>query len=127
MSTNESGPFMWHLARPYLILLLATGLMQCGPSAWQGGVHAKFRFSQSHGLRVVDVPAEGPAAEAGLRRGDRIVKVDGEAVERMTLDQVVERLRGPVGSYVQLTVVRDGKQIPLHVERAPYNNDKSVF
>jgi len=101
--------------------------MHCGPSEWQGGVHAKFRFSQTHGLRVVDVPTEGPAAEAGLRRGDRIIKVGGDDVSRLTLEQVVERLRGPVGSYVYLTVVRDGQRYPLRIERAPYHNDSSVF
>ena len=115
------------ILRPFGVVLVGMFLLHCGPSQWQGGVHAEFRFSQSHGLRVIDIPARGPAVEAGLRRGDRVIMVDKEDVAHMTLKEVVERLRGPVGTIVKLTVIRDGKQSTLSIERAPYNDDSSVF
>lgn len=103
-------------------LLLWMGGAQCASNHWQGGIHAKLRFSQSHGLRVVHVPDTGPAALAGLRQGDRIVDVDGEAVEHLTLKQVVSRLRGPVGSHVELRIERNGRQRSIRIERAPYDD-----
>ncbi len=100
------------------------GLSHCATSDWQGGVHAKFRFSQAYGLRAVDVPPDGPAAKAGLEQGDRILQVDGEEVQHLTLEQVVSRLRGPVGSYVELFIERNHKYFRLHIERAPYDEKR---
>ncbi|MBI5525382.1 MAG: PDZ domain-containing protein [Deltaproteobacteria bacterium] len=53
---------------------------------------------------VVSVIAGGPAEEAGLRQGDRIVKIDGEPVAGLTLADVVAKLRGPAGSQVMLSL-----------------------
>ena len=49
-----------------------------------------------------------PAADSGLRRGDRIVAVDGKSTEGETVDQVVTRVRGPEGEAVTLTIARAG-------------------
>ena len=49
-----------------------------------------------------------PAEEAGLRRGDRIIAVDGTPTEGETLDEVVARVRGPEGEQVTLTIRRSG-------------------
>ena len=97
------------------LLLLAA----CSPD-WHGGIHARMGWNESTGLRVVEVPAEGPAAEAGLEAGDRIVSIDGEDVQGMPMRAVVERLRGPVGSHVELGILRSGERRTLRVERAPY-------
>ena len=71
-------------------------------------------------LRVVEGP-EGPARRAGLREGDRIASIDGDPVRTLVLEEVVERLRGPVGSEVELEIVRDGELVTLVVPRAPYD------
>ncbi|MEW6225220.1 MAG: S41 family peptidase [Chloroflexota bacterium] len=49
-----------------------------------------------------------PAEEAGLRRGDRIIAVDGTTTEGETLDEVVARVRGPEGEEVTLRIRRAG-------------------
>ena len=49
-----------------------------------------------------------PAEEAGLRRGDRIIAVDGTTTEGETLDEVVARVRGPEGEQVTLRIRRAG-------------------
>lgn len=53
-------------------------------------------------------PLEGsPAKEAGLRAGDRVLEIDGESSKGITLFEAVQRIRGPQGSQVVLTIICD--------------------
>jgi carboxyl-terminal processing protease len=63
---------------------------------------------------TVVAPIEGsPAARAGVKSGDRIVSVDGEDIEHVSLDKMVQRMRGPTGSHVKLFVMRKDIKEPL--------------
>jgi carboxyl-terminal processing protease len=66
-------------------------------------------------VKVVSPMDETPAAAAGIEAGDFITHVDGESVLGLTLDQAVERMRGPVGSEIIITVVREGVTEPFDV------------
>ncbi len=57
-------------------------------------------------LVAADVVEGGPGWEAGVRRGDRILAVDGAAVDAKQVGAVAERIRGPVGTPVLLDLVR---------------------
>jgi carboxyl-terminal processing protease len=60
---------------------------------------------------VIVAPMDGsPAQQAGLRPGDVILKVDGEDVAGMPIDQVVSRILGPAGTSVTLTVLPSGTE-----------------
>jgi carboxyl-terminal processing protease len=63
-------------------------------------------------VKVVAPVANSHAAKAGLRPGDLIVRLDGTPVGGLTINQAIERMRGPVGSTIQLTIRRkDQKEL----------------
>jgi carboxyl-terminal processing protease len=66
-------------------------------------------------VKVVSPMDETPAAAAGIQAGDFITHVDGESVLGLTLDEAVEMMRGPVGSEIIITVVREGVDQPFDV------------
>ncbi len=67
-------------------------------------------LSSQDGQPVIVAPIPGsPAQKAGIRAGDIIVRVNGQPVTGLTLDQVVNLVRGPVGSSVTLTVLHKGE------------------
>ncbi len=66
-------------------------------------------------VKVVSPIDDTPADAAGMEAGDFITHVDGESVLGLTLDQAVEMMRGPVGSEIIITVVREGIDEPFDV------------
>ena len=72
--------------------------------------------TQEDGFVKVVSPIDGtPADAAGVQAGDFITHVDGESVLGLTLDEAVELMRGPVGSEIIITVVREGQAEPFDV------------
>jgi carboxyl-terminal processing protease len=60
------------------------------------------------GLPIIVAPFDGsPAAEAGIKAGDIILGVNGEDVTTYSLDEIVDRVRGPEGTEVTLTVLHE--------------------
>jgi carboxyl-terminal processing protease len=66
-------------------------------------------------VKVVSPMDDTPADKAGILAGDFITHVDGESVLGLTLDEAVEKMRGPVGSEIIITVVREGVAEPFDV------------
>ncbi|MBM1689674.1 S41 family peptidase [Sulfitobacter geojensis] len=72
--------------------------------------------TQEEGFVKVVSPIDGtPADEAGIEAGDFITHVDGETLLGLVLDDAVELMRGPVGSDIVITVVREGEAEPFDV------------
>lgn len=72
--------------------------------------------TQEDGFVKVVSPIDGtPADEAGIEAGDFITHVNGESLLGLVLDEAVELMRGPVGSEIVVTVVREGEQEPFDV------------
>lgn len=72
--------------------------------------------TQEEGFVKVVSPIDGtPADEAGVESGDFITHVDGDSVLGLTLDEAVDMMRGPVGSEILITIVREGETEPFDV------------
>ena len=66
-------------------------------------------------VKVVSPIDETPAANAGMKSGDLIIGINGESIRGLSINDAVSQLRGPVGSKVVITVVRDKKD-PFEIE-----------
>jgi carboxyl-terminal processing protease len=66
-------------------------------------------------IKVVAPIDDTPAAKAGIMANDIITQLDGEQVQGLTLNQAVEKMRGPVNSKIKLTIMRKGKDAPIEV------------
>jgi carboxyl-terminal processing protease len=64
-------------------------------------------------IKVVSPIDDTPAAKAGILANDLIFEIDGQPVQGMTQDEAVEKMRGPVGTDVTITVLREGVTDPL--------------
>ncbi len=60
-------------------------------------------------VKVVAPIDDTPAAKAGLLSGDLITQIDGEAVQGLTLEQAVNKMKGAVDTKTKLTILRKGK------------------
>ena len=67
-------------------------------------------------VKVVTPIDDTPAHKAGILSGDLITDLDGESVLGITLEDAVNKMRGPVGTTITLTVSRQGAQKPLKIK-----------
>jgi carboxyl-terminal processing protease len=68
------------------------------------------------GLIKVVAPMDGtPAARAGIMSGDLVTQIDDDAVQGLTLEQAVNRMKGPVNTKTRLTIIRKGAEAPINV------------
>ena len=74
------------------------------------GIGAELGVNSSNVIEVIAPLAGTPAAKAGLQPKDVIVAINGKSTSSMTVDTAVNDIRGPSGSKVTLSVVRNGSQ-----------------
>ncbi|NOZ93165.1 MAG: PDZ domain-containing protein [Acidobacteria bacterium] len=89
-------------------------------------------ISRRAGKVTIIAPIAGtPAARKGLRAGDVIATIEGESTEDMSLDDVVNRIRGPEGTVVHFEIKRPGMEEPLKISitrgRIPTNSVRYAF
>jgi carboxyl-terminal processing protease len=66
-------------------------------------------------IKVISPMDDTPADKAGILAGDYITHVNGEALLGLLLDDAVEKMRGPIGSEIIITIVREGVAEPFDV------------
>src|SRR5213593_3452638 len=69
-------------------------------------------------VKVVSPIDDTPASKAGIQANDIIVKLDDEQVQGLMLNQAVDKMRGPEGSKIKLTIMRKGQDKPVEVTLA---------
>ena len=71
-------------------------------------------------VKVISPIDDTPAANAGIKSGDYIVRINGQQVQGKTLTEAVDLMRGPVGSEIKLTVRRknEKKALEFLIKRA---------
>jgi carboxyl-terminal processing protease len=67
-------------------------------------------------VKVVSPIDDTPAARAGLQTNDYITHLDDVQIQGMTLQEAVEKMRGPVNTPINLTIVRKGEENPLQIK-----------
>jgi membrane-associated protease RseP (regulator of RpoE activity) len=86
-----------------------TGPQLKSPAGHFGGIGLQLGMKDGT-LTVISTVKDTPAFQAGLRPGDIIVEIDGEATRTMTLPEAVNKVRGEVGTTVKLKSVRPSTQ-----------------
>ena len=86
--------------------------MQTETSGQFGGLGIEVSM-ESGVVKVISPIDDTPAAKAGIKAGDYIVKIENTQVQGKTLSEAVDLMRGPVGSSIELTVRRRGKKKAL--------------
>jgi carboxyl-terminal processing protease len=82
-----------------------------------GGLGIEVTMEQGSGVvKVVSPIDDTPAAKAGLQTNDLITHLDGEQIVGLTLEQAVDKMRGPVNTPITLTIVRKGRDEPFDVK-----------
>ncbi len=72
--------------------------------------------TQENGIiKVVSPIDDTPAARAGVKAGDLITMLDGHTVQGLTLNEAVDKMRGPAGSAIKLTIKRQGVDTPVEL------------
>ncbi|MHC4879401.1 MAG: S41 family peptidase [Planctomycetota bacterium] len=73
------------------------------------GLGVEMKEETGNGMLLVNVLPESPAAVGGLRKGDRILEIDGADIRNASIDDAASRMRGQSGSRVRLVVRRDAE------------------
>ncbi len=93
--------------------------LQAGTSGEFGGLGIEVGMENGF-VKVIAPIDDTPADRAGVQAGDLIIRIDGQPVKGMSLNEAVTLMRGEPGSKITLTIVRDGREQPfdLTLERA---------
>jgi len=66
-------------------------------------------------IKVISPIDDTPASRAGIKSGDLILALDGQTVQGLSLNDAVDKMRGPPNSKIKLTIRREGQDTPLEV------------
>jgi carboxyl-terminal processing protease len=86
--------------------------MQDSTSGEFGGIGIEITMDQGR-LLVISPIEDTPAFRSGIKSGDIIIEIDGQSTQDVTLLEAVKRIRGPQGSTVKITVLREGAKEPM--------------
>lgn len=93
-----------------------------------GGIGVGIMQDNTSGLiTFTKIYKDAPGEKAGFKEGDIVYKVNGTDVTGQDLDTVVSRIRGEIGTTVEITIIRDGEEYTSVATRALIENDTVAF
>jgi carboxyl-terminal processing protease len=91
------------------------GDMQITTKGEFGGVGIEVTQDEGGLIKVIS-PIDGtPASRAGIKTADRIAGIDGQSIAGLPLNEAIDKMRGPAGSKITLTILREGEKKPFDV------------
>jgi len=81
------------------------------------GVSIMNKVPEDSFLLIIDVIQGGPSYKAGLQNGDKIVEIDDESLKGLSSDEVVNKLRGKIGTTVNMKIIRNKKPLEFKIKR----------
>lgn len=95
-----------------------------------GGIGVRF-FLLRDTINVTNVIANSPSSKVGIKAGDKIIKVEKENIAgvQINTDEIMSKLKGHPGTVVNVTILRDGKQLQKQITRGviPINSVSVYF
>ncbi|XXF76600.1 S41 family peptidase [Myxococcaceae bacterium GXIMD 01537] len=88
--------------------------MKIDTSGEFGGLGIELARKDEHIVVVAPID-DTPASRAGIKAGDRILRIDEESIQGWDLPQVLQKMRGPAGKKVMLTIMREGFSAPRDI------------
>jgi carboxyl-terminal processing protease len=95
----------------------AANEMQLSTKGEFGGIGIEVSM-ENHRIKIISPLDNSPAAQAGIRAGDLIIKINDEDLRGQNLDSVVSKMRGKVGTQLTLTLQRVNNLIKIKMTRA---------
>jgi len=81
------------------------------------GVSIMSKAPEDDFLMIIDIIQGGPSDKAGLKGGDKIVEIDNESLKGLSSDEVINKLRGKIGTSVKIKIIREKKPLEFTVKR----------
>ncbi len=79
------------------------------------GIGAQLGFDEKNILIIVSPLDGSPAVKAGIKAGDKILKIDGKETQGGSIEEAITKIRGAAGTVVTLTIFRAGEKAPFDV------------
>jgi hypothetical protein len=112
---NASAPLTGELSDATRSCATAIAISRADENTSKSGRIGVAVTTENGSIKVVSATEGFPAAQAGVRTNDLIIKIDGEPVEGMTLAQASDKMRGAVHTPITLSIVREGTDKPFDV------------
>ena len=92
------------------------------------GIGAYINYSIEYdAIKILSVMKDSPAHKAGIKAGDIILYVDGKSVSELGYYVAIEHVKGEPGTEVNLTILRDGKQLDVTATRASVETESVMY
>lgn len=108
------------------VMLAASTTSAVALEEMSAGIGIGMKVDEDTGIAtVVQLVDRGPAVEGGIEVGDSIVSVDGQVVIGMSSENIVDSIRGPINTPVELTIQRRNQSIEIQLTRSPIVYDRA--